>query len=499
MNRRRVLRLLAIVVTVAALLSIFASVLASAGTVALGREALVDGDMELVTRITGDAEALALHGDHLYAAIDSRLVVVDVSDPARPTIVGQTDVFPGYVEDVAWADSRIYLANHSYGVRIIDVSMPSAPTELGVCDTPGNAYGVAASGDYVYVADECSRFQVCDVSTPSTSAVVGSYTNLEGCAYGVAISSDYAYVGAWHLYVLDLSNPEAPTYAGSYVPDSPEGYSRKGVTVVDDRLFVGEYRYTLPDADGGGLRVIDISDPTDPTALGFYGSPSGQVDGLAVAGDRVYVADGWGGVRVVDVSDPSVIREVGAYDTTGDAEKVGVSGNYVFVADSEDGLLTLWFAEPITSVVPTSGASIISALDGTGYLFPAGTFTESVVFTHTAQFAGTSPSPGELAGIGHLFEATATYTSTGHPAEVAPGKSFTITVEYLESELGPAIEASLGIYWWDEASSEWTQHGITSTVDPAADLVFATVNHLSTFSVLGETHRVFIPLTLRSY
>jgi hypothetical protein len=39
-------------------------------------------------------------------------------------------------------------------LRVIDVSNPSSPREVGFYDTPGWAYGVAVSGSYAYVADD---------------------------------------------------------------------------------------------------------------------------------------------------------------------------------------------------------------------------------------------------------------------------------------------------------------------------------------------------------
>ncbi|MEO0087855.1 MAG: hypothetical protein ABIK90_07260, partial [candidate division WOR-3 bacterium] len=39
------------------------------------------------------------------------------------------------------------------GLRVIDVSNPSNPREVGYYDTPGSAYGVYVSSSYVYVAD----------------------------------------------------------------------------------------------------------------------------------------------------------------------------------------------------------------------------------------------------------------------------------------------------------------------------------------------------------
>ena len=46
------------------------------------------------------------------------------------------------------------------------------------------------------------------------------------------------------------------------------------------------------------------------------------------------MADGYaGGLRVIDVSNPTNPREIGYFDTPGDALDVYVSRNYAYVAD----------------------------------------------------------------------------------------------------------------------------------------------------------------------
>ncbi|MEO0112951.1 MAG: hypothetical protein ABIK80_03215, partial [candidate division WOR-3 bacterium] len=51
--------------------------------------------------------------------------------------------------------SYAYVADEDSGLRIIDISDPQNPQEVGYYDTPGEARGVYVSGSYVYIAD-CS-------------------------------------------------------------------------------------------------------------------------------------------------------------------------------------------------------------------------------------------------------------------------------------------------------------------------------------------------------
>jgi len=92
-------------------------------------------------------------------------------------------------------------------------------------------------------------------------------------------------------------------------------------------------------AGGGGLRVVDVSNPASPTEIGFYDTP-GWARGVAVSGSTAYVAD-YDGLRVVDVADPATPVGRGIYVTPGNANGVAVAGNTAYVADGAGGLFIL--------------------------------------------------------------------------------------------------------------------------------------------------------------
>ncbi len=273
----------------------------------------------------GMPEGVAVSGAYAYVADGWKgLRVVDVSNPAQPREVGSYDT-PGWAEGVAVSGAYAYVADGGASLRVVDVSNPAQPREVGFYKTPGNAVGVAVSGAYAYVADYREGLRVVDVSNPAQPREVGFY-DTPGYAYGVAVSGAYAYVADYRegLRVVDVSNPAQPREVGFY--DTP-GYAY-GVAVS------GAYAYV---ADGpSGLRVIDVSNPAAPRQVGVYDTP-GWAEGVAVSGSYAYVADGGAGLRVVDVSNPAQPRGVGFYDTPGYAQGVAVSGAYVYVADGYYG------------------------------------------------------------------------------------------------------------------------------------------------------------------
>ncbi len=223
---------------------------------------------------------------------------------------------------------------------------------------------------------------------------------------------------------------------------------------------------------------------------------SGYALSVHVAGGCAYVAAGYGGLWVISVDNPANPDEVDFYDTPDGAADVYVVGNYVYVATGAAGLFTLWFSPPVSVAIPTGGGAPVSPADATTYTFPSGTFTNSVVITHTALYPDSLPSTGDLVGIDHAFEVIAVYSDTGQPAQPAAGKTYTVTVQYTDEEKGPAIKDTLALYYWD--GGQWVREP-TSVVDMGSNTVTATPDHFSHWAVLGETRRVYLPLVLKNY
>lgn len=283
---------------------------------------------------------VAVAGDHAYVT-GGDVTVIDVSDPENITDVGgySPQIYIGLVEVVG---EKAYLL---VGEDIVKIGIVLHP---GVCDVsdpanPGGVYsnaieydynkgGVAVEGDYAYwvVGD----LDIFDISGQLPINVGSYYTS--GFAVDVAVAGSYAFLADWDggLRIVDVSDPTNPSEVGHI--DTPG--AAMGVTVK------GSYAYV---ADGGigGLRVIDVSDPTNPHQTGFTNTPGAALD-LVIAGDYVYVADGDSGLRVIDTSDHANPFEVGFYDTNGSAQQVVVVGDYAYVADGDDGLRVIDISDP---------------------------------------------------------------------------------------------------------------------------------------------------------
>ncbi|MEA3377523.1 MAG: hypothetical protein U9R72_15150 [Chloroflexota bacterium] len=275
---------------------------------------------QTVGQVGGRTEDVAVQDGYAYVAVGPRLVVLDVSRPITPTEVGSTTPFPQFVEGIAVSGTLAYAADGVAGLRIVDVSDPRNPIEVGAYDTPGYAEGVTVAGQYAYVADGHYGLRIVDVSEPADPAEV-AYAYPLNYVFDVAVEGQYAYLAAAGagLLVTDVSDPVGPVETGTC--DTP-GYAY-GVDVV---------------ADGWeGLRVMKTSDPAHPVEVGSFETP-GWAFGVDIVDGRAYVADAFAGLRVLDVSDPTQLAELGGHGAAGGhAGRVAVAGSTAYVADRNWG------------------------------------------------------------------------------------------------------------------------------------------------------------------
>ena len=96
---------------------------------------------------------------------------------------------PGYSLDVALDLGDRVLADESGGLRIIDVSTPAAPDEVGSVTGGFYSFNVAVEWPFAYFSS-IGEVVVADVSSPSSPVVTGSAA---GFATGMCAASTYVY------------------------------------------------------------------------------------------------------------------------------------------------------------------------------------------------------------------------------------------------------------------------------------------------------------------
>jgi hypothetical protein len=232
---------------------------------------------------------MSVSGGYAYVATESGLKIIDLSSPQDPVEVGLYDAEGSCGGHVSVSEGYAYVTT-GMGFRVIDVTTPADPVGAGTYEAGGGfsmCFWVEVSDDYAFTtwSDMWGplSLQVIDVSTPAQPFLVGS---CEGWA--AALSDGYAY--SPYLSVFDVSTPAQPEEVGSYEVDGARDVAMSG-----RHAYVISDRYLSP-----RLWVLDVSQPSNPVPVAIRDTSDYPLD-VAISGPYVYVAEGGTGLEIFDI------------------------------------------------------------------------------------------------------------------------------------------------------------------------------------------------------
>jgi len=242
---------------------------------------------------------------------------------------------PGEAYSVAVSGAYAYVAAGDSGLRVVSVVDPRNPVPVGAIATPGRAYGVAVDGTYAYVADDTAGLRVISVADPAHPVEIGS-CRTPGSARAAAMSGSYVCVAddTSGLRVISVDDPAHPVEVGYCLAPNQ----------ARDVVVGGSYAYIA--SGSGGLVVVSLADPANPVRAGGYYMMETPVLGVAASGDYVYITTGREGLHVILVTDPAHTVDVGHVGAYNLAWGVAVSGGYAYVAADEDGMQVISVTDP---------------------------------------------------------------------------------------------------------------------------------------------------------
>ena len=279
---------------------------------------------------------------------------------------------PGFARDIFVAGHLAFVANSEAGVAVVDISDPANPFLLGMYDTPLDARGVWAHDTTLFVADwgvstggvlmldarrpDSLRFinsafasrtesvtgyvhgdtvfvvacdsddglLLYDTSIPGFLNQRGTALAFPGAIYRARVQFPYAYVAAGQLglWIVGLSNPDEKVVVGSL--DLP-GTSRS--------VFAQGNRAAVAARSGGGLFLVDVTDPASPQLLGAFRKIQTFRD-VWLQDTLAFAAAGGQGFVILSVANPEDPYLLGRMDFSY-AYAVFFDGTYFYGADRE--------------------------------------------------------------------------------------------------------------------------------------------------------------------
>lgn len=255
-------------------------------------------------------------GNRLYIANSDLWQILDISQPLTPTILSQTWNYSIHGFEVN--NDLLYILGN--GLEIFDVSDPRNPELIDSYSPMDSTLDYVRSGDVFFLRmlhnhSTHRNLQILDTADPENIVVLGNALQFSGVGsvYDFHRDEDRAILLAYSpfLQIWDFKNASAPVYLG--------GNQVTNLSVADDLQLTRNRAYLMT----GDLKIIDTSDPAQPTLLLAY-TGGGNIGWVRALSDNlVYVSSyqwdqSFSGLfvelQIVDFSTAPSYQILGSYD-----------------------------------------------------------------------------------------------------------------------------------------------------------------------------------------
>ncbi len=318
-------------------------------------------------QVAGDVAGIAIDGSYLYGidAAANSLFIMDIGNTSYQTAVGPrgsvangaytADLYNGFVVTTNF---------YTHSLSVVNVSNPASPTVVGTLTNLGNIKNVRVDGSYAfaysYIGGQ-NKFLVVNLSNPSAPSLTYSLTVPANLGGDITIYGDRAYLQGNQynlLGIVNVSNLAAPTYLGTV--NQPSGVDQiSSATVVGTTAYLASSRAS--GVANNKVLVYDVSNPSSPTyvkSITVGTSPSRVI----VDGSVVYVANETDkSVSVIDATSAANASVVSTVSVSTQPLSLYVRGLRLYVS----GLSTTGVYQ-LVAESPSTAPSFIRNIPGGG-------------------------------------------------------------------------------------------------------------------------------------
>lgn len=216
----------------------------------------------------------------------------------------------------------VYSANMESGLGIYDISTPSIINsvlnwnisnfnnlDVSTIEQKGNSLFVGI-GDFQVSTNLSSGLAIVDITNPTSPAIKDIWDStlfVHGISH-LIVEGNYAYLSTMTdgIIILDVSNENNITFKShlqldlNFPSPSLNAHNARGLKYKNDTLFVC--------FDRGGIRVIDVSDKSNPVEIYQYintvlnSQAAAAYNDIAIKGNYAFVSVDYCGLEVLDIS-----------------------------------------------------------------------------------------------------------------------------------------------------------------------------------------------------
>ncbi|GEM_PF-782476 len=246
-------------------------------------------------------------------------------------------------KDIKTYQTYAYVVNETGGgMQIIDLSdLPNSATLAATYtgfSTSHNIFIDEANGILYAEGSASQPVRVLSLANPVAPQQIATF-GIE--CHDIFVRNNIAFIAEGYsgsVGIYDVSNPANPTLIVRH-PIPVAGYVHNVWTTEDNH-----YMMTTEETPGKTVKYWDISNFTQITLMDTYLGPNGLAHNAHIKGNYSYLSHYQSGLRIVNISDPTNIFEEGFYDTQDawGAWPFFHSGK-VLISDIDDGLYVVFF------------------------------------------------------------------------------------------------------------------------------------------------------------
>ncbi len=256
-----------------------------------------------------------------YALVGTRpgTLIYDCSNPANPVEVGMIPgPTPGGSTGYFWREinsygSYAYSCSEHGSTQVIDMSNPTSPKLVGTIGSRTHTVSIDQDTGKLFANGGSGRGTlIYDLAAnPVNPPKVGSYTSVY--VHDSAPFRGYLYTAEIQngtFSIIDISNVGSLNTISS--TKTPGNFTHNVWVTDDDQIAI-----TADENKGGCLGVFDISNKASPKLLATWCSPNGAtVHNVFIKGNVAHFSSYTDGYWAIDISDPSNPKAIGGYDTS---------------------------------------------------------------------------------------------------------------------------------------------------------------------------------------
>lgn len=310
--------------------------------------------------IPGNQE-VAIKGNTLYADMYRDLMAIDISDPHQIKVTGTAhEVFLDRYEDMTGyttvnggiiVDSSYMLTGYVKRDTTLVTNAPEKEMHYIMYNSPyyytlasaasssstsNSGSGIAGSmakmvlmNNYLYTISEPHQLGIVDVSnTPVPKKLSSSFAGFD--LETIYPFNDKLFLGSQEgMYIYDVSNPTQPTAMGTFT----HGRACDPVVADGSYAYVTLHSGTWCGGSSNELDVVNVQNLLQPVMTGTYPMTSPQ--GLCKDNNLLFVCDAGSGIALYDAGNPAALKLLTHLDIEFATDLIAINQRLFAIADGK--------------------------------------------------------------------------------------------------------------------------------------------------------------------